>query len=153
MKKNIYKLKSHLKHLLYSTALLLFLSDVYAQTTYSFNYTGSTQTISLPPGNYSIQCWGANGGNASNGTNPAIGGRGGFSTGTFANPSTQVFNVYVGGRGGDASGASNVGAGGGGMSDIAPVSNPTMIIIAAGGGGGSTSGIASESSKDRKSVV
>jgi hypothetical protein len=146
MKRRIYKLLTGAKHGLFALALTVFSGTAYSQTTYTFNYTGSTQTISLPPGNYSIQCWGADGGNATNGSVPMSGGKGGYSTGIFTNTATAVFNVYVGGHGGNASGASNLGGGGGGMSDVAPASNTNIIIIAAGGGGGATSGSASEAS-------
>lgn len=127
-------------------ALTVFSGTAYSQTTYTFVYTGSTQTISLPAGNYSIQCWGADGGNATNGTTPMSGGKGGYSTGIFTNTSTATFNVYAGGHGGNASGTSNIGGGGGGMSDIVPASNTTLVIIAAGGGGGATSGSSSSES-------
>jgi len=146
MKRKIYELKFHSKEVLFVLALILFTGRAFSQTTYTFNYTGSTQTINLPAGNYSIQCWGADGGDATNGTVPMSGGKGGFSTGVFTNTSNATFNVYVGGHGGNGSGASNLGGGGGGMSDIAPASNSTLIIIAGGGGGGATSGSSSEAS-------
>lgn len=125
--------------------LILFPVITYSQTTYTFSYTGSTQTIILQPGSYSIECWGADGGDASDGSTLMSGGKGGYAAGFFSNSSLSVFNVYVGGHGGNAVG-SNVGAGGGGMSDIAPASNPTLIVIAAAGGGGATAGSASEAS-------
>jgi len=146
MKRKIYKLFSGAKQGFFALALTVFSGTAYSQTTYTFSYTGNTQTISLPAGNYSIECWGADGGSATNGTNPTAGGKGGYSTGVYTNTGTTLFNVYVGGLGGNASGASNVGGGGGGMSDITPASNTTLVIIAAGGGGGGTSGTASESS-------
>ena len=146
MKTEIYKILSGVKWALFTLALILFSGTAIAQTTYTFSYTGTLQTITLAAGNYSIQCWGADGGNATDGTNPMPGGKGGYSRGIFTNPSTAVFNVYVGGHGGNASGASNLGGGGGGMSDIAAASNPTLVIIAAAGGGGATSGSASEAS-------
>jgi hypothetical protein len=146
MKRKIIKLSAFAKQGLYALALAVFSGPAYSQTTYTFNYTGSTQTISLPPGNYSIQCWGADGGNATSSSTTTSGGKGGFSTGVFTNTSTAIFNVYVGGHGGNASGASNLGGGGGGMSDIAPASNSTLIIIAAAGGGGAAAGSSSESS-------
>lgn len=146
MKRKMYKLVSGAKQGLFALALTVFSGAAYSQTTYTFNYTGSTQTISLPAGNYSIECWGADGGNANNGTTTMSGGKGGYSSGVFTNTGTATFNVYVGGHGGNASGASNIGGGGGGMSDVAPAANTTLIIIAAGGGGGATSGGASEAS-------
>lgn len=116
----------------------------HSQTTYSYNYTGSVQTINLPAGTYSIEVWGADGGNATNGTNSTFGGKGGYSRGIYTNPTTSTFSIYVGGRGGNASGSS-VGAGGGGMSDI-ETSASSLIIVAGGGGGGTASGTTSENS-------
>jgi hypothetical protein len=146
MKRKIYKLLSSARLGCSALALTVFSGTAISQSTYTFNYTGGQQTISLPAGSYSIQCWGADGGNATNGTVPMTGGRGGYATGVFTSAVTATYNVYVGGHGGNASGASNLGGGGGGMSDIAPASNPTLIIIAAGGGGGATSGSSSEAS-------
>ncbi|WP_317899087.1 glycine-rich protein [Aurantibacillus circumpalustris] len=137
MKRKIYKLLSSVKQGLLVLALTVFSGTAYSQTTYTFSYTGSVQTIGLPAGNYSIECWGADGGSATNGTNLILGGKGGYSRGVYVNPSTTTFSIYVGGHGGNASGAAQVGSGGGGMSDIAIT---TTVIIAAGGGGGSTSG-------------
>ena len=94
MKRKIYKLLSGTKKALFALALTLSGSTAYSQT---FNYTGSMQTISLPAGNYSIQCWGADGGDATNGSAPMSGGKGGYSSGVYANPSTATFSIYVGG--------------------------------------------------------
>src|SRR5262245_48822866 len=116
--KEIYKLSSNAKQGLFALILTVFSVKAYSQNTYTFNYTAAQQTISLPAGNYSIECWGADGGNANNGSNTIIGGKGGYSRGVFTNPSTATFSVYVGGRGGNASGAGQVGSGGGGMSDV-----------------------------------
>lgn len=44
------------------TVLLFAGSIVFCQTTYTFSFTGSVQTINLPAGTYSIECWGAIGG-------------------------------------------------------------------------------------------
>jgi hypothetical protein len=140
MKRKIYKILTGAKQALFTLALFALSGTICSQTTYTFNYTGATQTISLPAGNYSIECWGADGGSGNNGSNTILGGKGGYARGVFTNTSSAIFNVYVGGHGGNASGAAQVGGGGGGMSDIAPASNTTIIIIAAGGGGGGTSG-------------
>jgi hypothetical protein len=136
MKREIYKLLSSAKQGMFTVLALLSVKA----SSQNFVYTGSTQSVSLPAGNYSIQCWGADGGSANNGSNIIVGGKGGYSMGVFTNPSTATINVYVGGRGGNAAGAAQVGSGGGGMSDVAAASNTNIIIIAAGGGGGSTSG-------------
>ncbi|MBL7932051.1 MAG: fimbrillin family protein, partial [Bacteroidia bacterium] len=124
-----------------------------AQITYTFNYTGSSQTVALPAGNYSIQCWGANGGTSA-------GGKGGYSTGSITITTPTTLHVYVGGAGtstnstgsGNAAGGWNGGGngscyssygssgGGGGGTDIRTTQNTTYanrIIVAGGGGGGS----------------
>jgi hypothetical protein len=92
MKKKFYKLLSSAKQALFVVALAIFSGKAYSQTTHTFVYTGSTQTISLAAGSYSIQCWGADGGNATDGSTPMSGGKGGFATGVFTNPSTATFN-------------------------------------------------------------
>ena len=145
MKRKNYIVLLSVKQVLFALALSIFSGTVYSQTTYTFNYTGSTQTIILQAGSYSIECWGADGGNASGGTMAKLGGKGGYSRGVYTNTAAAIFNVYVGGHGGNASGA-NVGGGGGGMSDIAAASNTSAVIIAAAGGGGGTSGGTNESS-------
>jgi hypothetical protein len=96
--KKIYQLLSSAQQLLFALALTVFSGTVYSQTTFTFNYTGTVQTITLPAGNYSIQCWGADGGtNSSNsGTSP---GSGGYSKGTISLSSSTTFSVYVGGKG------------------------------------------------------
>ncbi len=60
----IYKRTTSLKQGLLALALALFSGQIYSQTTYTFNYTGATQSVAVLAGNYSIQCWGGNGGNA-----------------------------------------------------------------------------------------
>src|ERR1044072_4527832 len=81
MKKN-YKLLSRAKQAVFALALAVSSGTSYSQTTYTFNYTGSVQTITLLPGNYEINCWGADGG--AGGTASALtgtGGIGGYSQG------------------------------------------------------------------------
>ncbi len=135
-----------------------------AQQTYSLNFTGSVQTLTLGPGSYSIQAWGANGGDGSyyssmSPNNNISGGKGGYSTGTFSTAANTTLYVYVGGRGsnsltgnnpggynggGNSSTPSFVAGSGGGASHIAMVpgllntlsTNTAAIRIVAGGGGG-----------------
>ncbi|MCL2041407.1 MAG: glycine-rich protein [Bacteroidales bacterium] len=118
-----------------------------------FSYTGSAQPITLQPGTYEIECWGANGGTSSNGP----GGTGGYSKGTYTVSSPTTVYIYVGGagtsyylggmpggwNGGGYSGSfSNyyMGSGGGGT-DVRTTQNTSYAnrIIVAGGGGGSGS--------------
>ena len=84
MKRKIYKLLSSAKPGLFALALTVFSVKAYSQTTYTLNYTGSSQTLAVLPGNYEIECWGANGGaggNASALTGTA--GIGGYSKGVY----------------------------------------------------------------------
>ena len=137
-------------------ALVLFASCMgYAQTTYTLNYTGSIQTLTLAAGNWGIQCWGANGGSITSVGGGAIG-IGGYSYGELnVLTSGTVINVFVGGVGNPATGNTSSagsggwngggggaavgrsGAGGGGATDVR-LTNTTSIsrIIVAGGGGG-----------------
>jgi hypothetical protein len=150
--KKIYKLLSNAKQGLFALVLTVFSGAAYAQTSYTFNYTGSSQTIALQAGSYSIQCWGANGGSTN-------GGRGGYSTGSITISSPTTYYIYVGGVGtttnstgsGNAPGGWNGGGngscysgygtsgGGGGGSDVRTTQNTNYanrIIVAGGGGGG-----------------
>ncbi len=145
--------------------------------TKQFNYTGSAQSITLTPGQYQLQCYGAKGG-CSNG------GSGGYSVGTLIVTQNTTAYIYVGGRGkscggsgnysygtaevqmssggGTGGGGWNGGAnassyaagrfsgGGGGATDIriGGSSTSNRIIVAGGGGGGSYSATSSSSSSD-----
>jgi hypothetical protein len=118
-----------------------------------FSYTGAVQSVTLPPGTYTLECWGANGGNAKNGT----GGTGGYSTGQITVATATTYYIYVGGKGvttntstaggwnggGAMNGThstGNDGGTGGGGTDIRTTQNTTYAdrIIVGGGGGGAT---------------
>lgn len=133
-------------------------------TIMNFSYTGSVQTVTLAPGEYKLECWGASGGDAANATyNGGTGGKGGYSFGMLKISSTSKYHIIVGGQGqsyntslnkkyagaggfggGGAGGAAwmsgdvSGGAGGGGLSGIftSTTYNGNEIIIAGGGGGG-----------------
>lgn len=126
--------------------LLYFSSQIYAQTL-NFNYTGSSQTWTVPPCVTSINvvARGAKGGGNS-------GGNGAIVTATIAVTPGQVFQINVGGIGtcgtnsqgwnGGGSGqaansAANASCGGGGATDIrvTPYGIANRLIVAAGGGG------------------
>jgi hypothetical protein len=116
----------------------------------TFNYTGSTQTFTIPAGVTSIQIesWGAQGNSNAQGI---VGGLGGYATGTLAVTPGDILYLEVGGggtisttggyNGGGASGAVGTpdafGGGGGGCSDVRLNVNSlaTRVIVAAGGGG------------------
>lgn len=111
-----------------------------------FNYTGSTQSKTLKPGTYTIECWGGQGGSY----NSYIGGYGGYSKGTITLTKTTTVYVSVGGAGSSSSTAAGFngggtgissGRGGGGATDVRIGQNSlySRVIVAGGGGGGSSS--------------
>lgn len=107
-----------------------------------FNYTGSTQSKTLKPGTYTIECWGGQGGTYSG----YIGGYGGYSKGTITLAKTTTVYVSVGGAGSSSSttagfngGGTGIssGRGGGGATDVRIGQNSlySRVIVAGGGGG------------------
>ena len=110
-------------------------------------------TVTLDPGYYKIELWGASGG--------GYGGKGGYTSAKIRIETSTTYYLYIGGQGGvstnsNATGGCNGGghgyhgndeiynrenAGGGGATDIRTIQNDlnSRILIAAGGGG---SGIA-----------
>jgi hypothetical protein len=100
-----------------------------APSTNTFNYTGSTQTYTVPAGvtSVTITAIGAQGGNL----NSVQGGYGANITGTFAVSAGNVLTIFAGEQGI----FSNPGAGGGGGSGV--LLNGVPLIVAGGGGGAS----------------
>lgn len=106
-----------------------------------FEYTGEMAAVTLYPGLYKLEVWGAEGGYRSS---ASYAGKGGYSVGTLSlTETTQVF-VRAGGSGntGGTSGGFNGGGrrstynGGGGASDIRiGVDDLDHRVIVAGGGG------------------
>lgn len=100
-------------------------------------YSGSPKQIILPPGQYKLECWGAQGGYRSS---SSYGGKGGYARGTFTFQSDTVVNCYAGGSGN--SGGYNGGGtrttykGGGGATDVRfnSASLYARAIVAGGGG-------------------
>ena len=82
---------------------LLIQRNVFGQTVWDFPYTGTYSTVTLAPGNYRLEVWGAQGGDGrsySNSSYFSYGGNGGYSKGEI-NLSTQTtIYIYVGGKGG-----------------------------------------------------
>lgn len=127
----------------------------------NFNYTGAVQSITLPKGIYTLECWGAQGGNRSQDSASATvtgSGLGGYSIGTLTLTQLTTCYIYVGGQGGMSSSTGNVkveggfngggfashestgepGNGGGGATDVRIAQDSLYArIIVAGGGGGS----------------
>lgn len=115
----------------------------------NFAYTGKAQSVTLEPGKYVLECWGAQGGYRSN---SSYGGKGGYSTGTLTLTQKTTIYIYVGGSGNSVTSASNSiypggfngggyrynYKGGGGATDIRIGSASLYArVIVAGGGGGS----------------
>lgn len=67
-----------------------------------FGYTGAVQSVTLPPGKYKLQCWGAQGGNVS-GSYIASGSKGGYSEGVLTINQEKTVYIFVGGKGTDVS--------------------------------------------------
>ena len=112
-----------------------------------FSYTGSVQTFNASPGTYTLEVWGAQGGNDPYYPASVFGGRGGYSVGELHLVNSVTLYVYVGGQGYGSSSSSWGSTGGGGATDISlyGVANSTTWnssshfysrIIVAGGGGG-----------------
>ena len=109
-------------------------------------YSGTYKTISLPAGQYKLECWGASGGYRS--SNSSYVGKGGFSKGTLTLLEDTDLYLYVGGSGntGGSSGGWNGGGrrssypGGGGASDIRIGSTSLYARVIVAGGGGSEGG-------------
>ena len=112
-----------------------------------FNYTGSTQSKTLKPGTYTIECWGGQGGTCGS----DIGGYGGYSKGTITLTKTTTVYVSVGGAGSSSSTAAGFngggtgvssGRGGGGATDVRIGQNSlySRVIVAGGGGGAGVAG-------------
>lgn len=68
---------------------------------YEFDYTGSIQTFTAPKtGYYQIETWGAQGGNATDGTNTARGGYGAYAVGEVLLQQGETIYINVGGQNG-----------------------------------------------------
>ncbi|HBG1250485.1 TPA: hypothetical protein KPG67_001339 [Clostridioides difficile] len=118
------------------------------QTEWNFNCANIEQNVTLKPGRYKFECWGARGG--ATGTPSSDGfyyGKGGYSSGELTLKKETTLYIYVGfdgKKGSQFNGAGYCGsATGGGATDIRLVDgnwdNPQGLlsrIIVAGGGGG-----------------
>lgn len=110
------------------------------------DYSGQAKELELPPGQYQLECWGAQGGTQSN-TYP--GGNGGYSIGTLTLEGNTTLYIYSGGQSTTTDGGFNGGGtgatqdygttyGGGGASDIRIGTDSlyARVIVAGGGGSG-----------------
>jgi len=103
-------------------------------TSQDFAYTGNVQTFTAShSGTYTLEVWGAQGGNYGN----QAGGLGGYSKGDITLAAGQTISVYVGGSSGYNGGGSGSTASGGGGTDvrIGGTSLNNRVIVAGGGGG------------------
>lgn len=112
-------------------------------------YSGAAKSITLPPGRYKLECWGAQGSDSYE--NTATGGLGGYSAGELTLAAAALLICYAGGQGsiGNSSGVVsggfngggnsgyNGGGSGGGASDIRIGEDSLYArVIVAGAGGG-----------------
>jgi len=154
MLRRITNLFSGSKKVLIALAVLAS-GTVMSQLSYTYAYTGTVPTLTLPSGIWGIRCWGADGGDVTAGPGGG-GGKGGYSSGTLSVAiSGSVLSIYVGSKGGNATGTSSLaggggfnggggggasgrsGGGGGGATDVRLNGTAaTDRIIVAGGGGG-----------------
>ena len=125
--------------------------DAGANAVMDFAYTGTAQAISLPRGQYIIECWGAQGGYRSSSD---YGGKGGYSVGTLTLTQSTDLYIYVGGAGNSSTtrlsnnssiyeGGFNGGGhrydykGGGGATDVRIGKDSLYARVIVAGGGGS----------------
>ena len=76
---------------------------------FNYSYTGTVQEVTLPPGRYKLQCWGAQGGNS--GLYSGTGSKGGYSEGEITLAEVTTLYIFVGGKGGNGSSTSLVNGG------------------------------------------
>ena len=110
-------------------------------TSQDFEYTGAVQSVTLRPGTYKLQCWGAQGGsNAANSTysiTAKAGGKGGYSEGVLTLTEEKTLYIFVGGQG-SSSGNGGWNGGGGGSGSSSYNASNTNGVSRMGGGGGAT---------------
>jgi hypothetical protein len=110
----------------------------------TYNYTGAVQTFTAPAtGVYTLEAWGAQGGNDPSNPNAIFGGRGGYSKGDVTLTAGQTIQIYVGQQGSGCMNSSWRSTGGGGATDFRLTGgnwndNAGLLsrILVAGGGGG-----------------
>ena len=143
------KIKDHLKNC-YGSGSGGSAGSVAAGKTYTYDYSGSVKSVTLPAGKYKLEAWGASGGNSQHG---AGGGKGGYSTGvvTFNSETTvyiavgQAEGAFNGGGYGYSSdgtyggGATSIATANGQLSALANNKNSVLLVAGGGGSGGCTS--------------
>lgn len=110
-------------------------------TTHNFDYTGTVQNITLPPGSYKLQCWGAQGGSnaadATYGITAQAGGKGGYAEGVLTIAAQTTLYAFVGEQGA-SSGKGAWNGGGGSTGSSTKTSDNTSGLCKMGCGGGAT---------------
>lgn len=85
--------------------------------TTNYTYNGSYRTVTMKPGTYTFECWGADGGYNSSATLASgaekIYGHGGYAKGTVKLTSAITAYIYVGGQGSYATATTTTIQGGG----------------------------------------
>lgn len=118
-------------------------TDITNNTVKEYSYTGTAEKVTLNPGKYKLEVWGAQGGS----TSSYAGGKGGYSVGEITISAPTTLYVRVGGTTTTSAGGWNGGGngntgytasrGGGGASDIRIGTDDVYSrVIVAGGGGG-----------------
>ena len=99
-----------------------------------FSYTGNDQMMLLPPGEYEIECWGAEGGVDSR-TPAHVTGKGGYTKGKIVLSANTMLYIYVGQKGANGSGnlPSSPSWNGGGAGAVS-----TSVSFTSGAGGGAS---------------
>lgn len=109
-------------------------------TIHNFDYTGTVQSLLLPPGRYKLETWGAQGGSnaaaSSYGITAKAGGKGGYSTGQLTLTSERTVYAFVGGQGSSSGNGGWNGGGGGSGSSAYNYSNTNGVSRMGCGGGG-----------------
>lgn len=96
-----------------------------------FNYTGEVQAFDLSPGTYKLECYGAQGGNATGGY---LGGKGGYYTGILNVQSPITIYICVGSQGACTNNQAIIAAGGYNGGGNARYNNSFPQYVGAGGG-------------------
>lgn len=120
-----------------------------AGTVFNFSYTGTVQEVTLPPGKYKLQCWGAQGGDSS--SYSGIGSKGGYSEGMLTITQATKLYIFVGGKGASSgNGGWNCGGGSTGSSSYNSGNTYGRSYPACGGGGTDIATVTSEMSYSSK---
>lgn len=124
------------------------------QETWTFDFTGSEQTFTLPhTGAYKLEVWGANGGDYNT---TYIGGYGGYSIGTINLLANDKLYINVGGKGKDKSTLATIAGGYNGGGNGAGISSTSLVYSTSGGGAthiATQSGLLKNLSSNKSSIL